>query len=101
LYFLAPNILELSTPYDFVELVLPKNLRMKMALIIDLSLLSQKISGMSAEEIFVGCCMYLNDISPVTLPLLGNIMSLNFEGAKVKGAEVQDALKELMENIEE
>lgn len=45
--------------------------------------------------------MYLNDISPVTLPLLGNIMSLNFEGAKVKGAEVQDALKELMENIEE
>lgn len=95
---MAANMLELSTPYEFVELVLAKKFRKAISHIIDLSLTTVEVSNMSAEEIFVGSCMYAGDVYPQSP--LGDSLSLNFEGAKLAGAQVRDLLKETIETMD-
>jgi hypothetical protein len=99
LFPLASNILKLSTPYDFVELLLAQQFRKVVNAMIDLSLTTVEVSGMSAEEIFVGSCLYAGEMHPQAP--LGDSVSLNFEAAQVNGTQVKDLLKEIVENIDE
>lgn len=54
---------DLTTPYDYVNVVISQGFRKAIKQVIDFSLTFLEICNMSAEEVFLACCIFVSELN--------------------------------------
>ena len=81
-----------------MEAVLVKKYRKSVGNVIDLCLTMPEISNMTAEEIFVGSCLYVNEVH--TSDLLGANLTLMFQDSMAVGNQLKALIKQMIEELD-
>jgi hypothetical protein len=89
----------ISTPYEFAKLALAKKYRKPIYLVIDLALLLPELSCLSAEELFIGCCLYIKEVQAPSL--IDDQKIQQFHEALLQGIQVCHLLKQMVEELNE
>ena len=89
---LTANNIEVTTPYEFLSVVLAQKFRTRVKNVIDFALTIPEIANHSAEETFIGCCLYVSESSPDAS--FGDQMELKFANAMIGGQQIKALLKE-------
>lgn len=93
---LTSDSVEVTTPFDFVNVVLTPQHAKKVKSVVELSMTLPEIANFTAEEVFIGSCMLLCELSPHSNQLSPS-MQTRFAGSMMGGSQVKTLLKDAME----
>lgn len=88
----------MSTPYQFLDLILTSNSTKIVKPVIDLAITIPQTANMTAEEVFLGSYLYIYEHK---LHLqISDSMQLKFANAMTRANQVKHLLEETIEEIE-
>ena len=88
---------KVTTPYEFLNTALANKFKNRVKDVIDLAITIPEIANRTAEEIFIGSCIYVCDGHPDLF--LGDSMQLKFANAMMGGDQVKTLIKETIQEL--